>query len=76
MYFKKGFTVTEIKRAVQTVEVNYICDKCEHGMMHKCDDIDQETGDVPHICVICSHKQVFKWLSYPRIDYVGEGEDF
>ncbi len=68
--------MAEIKRAVQTVEVNYICDKCEHGMMQQCGARDEETGDTPHKCVICGHQQNFEWLTYPRIDYVGEGESF
>lgn len=64
----------EVKRPVRTIEVNYVCDKCEHGMMHKSAEGDDETGDVPHKCVICGHEQVFQWVSYPRIDYVDEAE--
>lgn len=60
----------EVKRPVTTVEVNYVCDKCEHGMMHKSGDINEKTGEVPHKCVICGHQQSFSWVSYPRIDYV------
>ena len=66
----------EIKRAVQTVEVNYVCDKCEHGMMQSYGEADPETQDIPHRCMICGHKQVFKGIKYPRIDYIGEGESF
>lgn len=64
----------EIKRPVQTVEVNYVCDKCGHGMMEKTGDMDTQTGETPHRCMICNHAQSFKWVSYPRIDYVGLGE--
>ena len=64
----------EIKRKVQTVEVNYVCDKCEHGMMEKIGTMNPDTGEVDHRCMICGHEQVFKWVSYPRIDYIGEGE--
>ena len=64
----------EIKRPVQTVEVNYVCDKCGHGMMEKQGEMDPRTGEVPHRCMICGDEKVFKWVSYPRIDYVGIGE--
>lgn len=60
----------EVKRPVKTIEVNYICDKCNNGMMQKCGDIDAETGDCAHRCVICNHEMSFKWVTYPRIDYV------
>jgi transcription elongation factor Elf1 len=66
--------MAEIKRAVQTIEVNYVCDKCGHGMMHKCGELNEETGDIAHKCVICGHEQNFQWVSYPRIDYIDEGE--
>lgn len=64
----------EIKRAVQTVEVNYVCDKCGHGMMQKVGDMSTSSGEVLHRCMICAAEQVFKWVSYPRIDYIGVGE--
>ncbi|HUH38326.1 MAG TPA: type II citrate synthase [Spongiibacteraceae bacterium] len=64
----------EVKRPVRTIEVNYICDNCGHGMMQKTAEMNPETGEVPHQCVICGYNQTFKWVSYPRIDYIGEGE--
>lgn len=64
----------EIKRIVKPVEINYVCDKCSHGMMQKTADMDKQTGEVEHKCMICGHVQVFKWLSYPRITYIGEDE--
>ncbi|MFA7554207.1 MAG: type II citrate synthase [Spongiibacteraceae bacterium] len=66
--------MAEIKRAVKTVEVNYVCDECNHGMMHKSGELDEATGDIPHKCVICGHRQNFKWVTYPRIDYIDENE--
>ena len=66
--------MAEVKRKVQAVEVNYICDKCEHGMMKKFAEMNEKTGETPHKCMICGHEEVFKWVSYPRIDYIGEGE--
>ena len=66
--------MAEVKRKVQTVEVNYVCDKCEHGMVEKCGPADPKTGETPHRCMICGHSHVFKWISYPRIDYIGEDE--
>ncbi|MBL4827696.1 MAG: type II citrate synthase [Spongiibacteraceae bacterium] len=65
----------EIKRAVQTIEVNYVCDKCDHGMVQRCGEPDSETLEIPHKCMICGHAHSFKGISYPRIDYVGEGEN-
>ncbi|MFT5576630.1 MAG: transcription elongation factor Elf1 [Bermanella sp.] len=64
----------EIKRKVQTIEVNFICDKCSHGMMEKSADINPKTGETPHKCMICGHEKIFKWITYPRIDYIGEDE--
>ena len=64
----------EIKRKVVPVEVNYVCDKCNNGMMEKVGAMNEATGEIPHKCMICSHSQSFRWLSYPRIDYVGEGD--
>ena len=64
----------EIKRAVQTVEVNYVCDKCGHGMMQSVGGMNQSSGEILHRCMICAAEQMFKWVSYPRIDYVGLGE--
>jgi len=64
----------EIKRPVQTIEVNYVCDKCGHGMMQKAGDTNPQTGETLHRCMICGHEQTFKWVTYPRIDYVGVGE--
>lgn len=66
----------EVKRPVRTIEVNYLCDKCGHGMMKQVGPMDQNSGDCPHECLICGNAQVFKWVTYPRIDYVGEGETF
>jgi hypothetical protein len=66
----------EIKRAVQPIEINYICDNCQHGMMKKSGEMNEDTGDILHNCVICGHQQTFQWIEYPRIDYVGEGEKF
>jgi len=64
----------EIKRPVQTIEVNYVCDKCGHGMMQKEGETNAHTGETLHRCMICGHEQTFKWVSYPRIDYIGVGE--
>jgi transcription elongation factor Elf1 len=66
--------VTEVKRKVQAVEVNYVCDKCKHGMVERCGDTDTKTGFTPHKCMICGHEHTFKWVSYPRIDYIGEDD--
>lgn len=66
--------MAEVKRAVRTIEVNYVCDKCQHGMMNKSAETNPQTGETPHKCVICGHQQSFQWISYPRIDYIGEGD--
>ena len=64
----------EVKRVVKPIEVNYLCDKCENGMMQKVGETDPESGETEHRCLICGHSQTFKWLCYPRIDYMGENE--
>lgn len=64
----------EVRRPVQPIEINYLCDQCEHGMMQRCGDTDPVSGITPHQCVICGHKQDFAWVVYPRIDYVGLDE--
>lgn len=64
----------EIKQPVQAMEVNYVCDKCGHGMMVSAGDMNPSTGEIPHKCMICSHQQMFKWVSYPKITYVGLDE--
>ena len=64
----------EMKREVRTVEVTYLCDACGKGFMSRSGEIDQESGDIEHSCLICDHKQVFQWREYPRIDHVGLDE--
>jgi hypothetical protein len=64
----------EVKREVRPVEVNYVCDACGQGMMARSGDMDRETGDIPHRCLICDHSHTFKWREYPRIDHIGLDE--
>ncbi len=64
----------EVKREVRPVEVNYVCDACGQGMMAQSGQLDQETGNIEHSCLICDHKQNFQWRSYPRIDHIGFDE--
>jgi hypothetical protein len=64
----------EIKREVRPVEVNYICDDCGQGMMARSGDMDPETGNIEHRCLICDHRQAFQWREYPRIDHIGLDE--
>lgn len=59
----------EIKRRVQPIEVNYVCDHCGHGMVQKTGPADESTGEIPHRCMICDHEHRFKWVHYPRIEY-------
>ncbi|MEP5569274.1 MAG: type II citrate synthase [Halioglobus sp.] len=66
--------MAEVKREVRPVEVNYVCDACNQGMMTQSGEMDPQTGDIEHSCLICDHKQSFQWRSYPRIDYVGFDE--
>jgi DNA-directed RNA polymerase subunit RPC12/RpoP len=64
----------EIKREVRPVEVNYICDACSQGMMSRAGEMDAKTGAIEHRCLICDHRQTFKWREYPRIDHIGLDE--
>ncbi len=67
--------MAEQKREVKTVEVTYLCDACGQGMMSSVGEMNRETGDQEHRCVICDHSQVFKWVSYPHIEHVGLDEE-
>jgi DNA-directed RNA polymerase subunit RPC12/RpoP len=60
----------EVKQEVRPIEVNYLCDNCGKGMMSARGEMDPESGDIEHHCVICDHEQTFKWRAYPHIDYV------
>ncbi len=64
----------EIKRVVVPVEVSYVCDACGTGMMEAISSMDRATGECEHQCLICEHKDSFKWKQYPRIEHVGEDE--
>ncbi len=61
----------ELKREVRPVEVSYLCDSCGQGMMERCGEMNPASGDIEHRCLICDHRQTFKWLSYPRVEHVG-----
>lgn len=65
----------ESKRLVKPVEINYICDKCENGILQQAGEMDKETGAIPHRCMICGAEHSFKWRAYPRIDFIGIDED-
>ena len=65
----------EVKRPVKPIEVNYLCEKCEHGMMKQSAPVDDASGETPHECLICGHEQSFKWVSYPHIEYIDVEED-
>ena len=64
----------EMKREVRPVEVTYLCDACGQGFMSRSGEMDPESGDIEHSCLICDHKQVFQWREYPRIDHIGVEE--
>lgn len=51
----------EARRPVKPIEINYICDECENGLMQQSGAMDPESGLIPHKCVICSSEQSFKW---------------
>jgi uncharacterized CHY-type Zn-finger protein len=63
----------EIKRPVRPLEVNYICDKCHHGMMVVDPAQAFEANNFNHSCVICGHQQTLA-SSYPRYEFVGVDE--
>ena len=64
----------ENKREVRSVEVTYVCDACGKGMMARAGEMDPDTGDIEHHCVICNHKQIFQWHEYPHIEHIGLDE--
>ncbi|TXS90719.1 type II citrate synthase [Parahaliea maris] len=61
----------ETKREVRPVEINYICDACGTGMMTRCGEMDPQSGDIEHRCLICDHRQFFQWREYPRVEHIG-----
>ena len=64
--------MAEVSRKVTPYQYNYICDKCENGMMRASGEKDAD-GLFPHKCMICSHTTALK-KSYPRVEYFGDGE--
>lgn len=61
----------EIHRKVLPYEYNYLCDKCNNGMMTA---QGEKTADgVLHKCMICGATANLK-KSYPHIEFFGEGE--
>jgi hypothetical protein len=43
-------------------------------MMVSAGEMNPTTGEIPHKCMICSYQQIFKWVSYPKISYIGLDE--
>ena len=64
--------MAEVSRKVVPYEYNYVCDKCENGMMTVTGDKDNE-GYYPHKCMICGHIAALQ-KSYPRVEYFSESE--
>jgi len=60
--------MAEVRRAVKPIEVNYLCDKCESGMVI-CTDQSSVEEKRPHQCVICGAEYAFDKI-YPKIVYV------
>jgi predicted SprT family Zn-dependent metalloprotease len=69
----KEIPMSEVSRKVTPYEYNYICDKCNGGMMRSTDTKD-EAGLTIHKCMICSNKLSLS-KSYPHVEYFGEGEE-
>ena len=61
----------EISRKVVPYQYNYLCDKCEGGMMVSTGSKTSE--GYPHKCVICSHSSNLK-AEYPHVEYYGDDE--
>jgi hypothetical protein len=66
----------EVKHEVKPIEVNYVCDACGNGMMEAIGEMDKASGEWEHQCLICDHKQVFRWQRYPRIEHIGVEDSF
>lgn len=65
--------MAEILRKVTPYEYNYICDKCNSGMMRATGNVDDK-GAFEHKCMICSNVQSLS-KKYPHVEYFGEGEE-
>ena len=57
----------ELRREVKPIEVNYLCDKCEKGMVIKKSQVDDSEHN--HQCVICGEQYSFSGKGYPRVIY-------
>lgn len=64
--------MAEVSRKVVPYQYNYICDKCENGMMRVTGEKDSDNL-YPHQCMICGHTDALK-KSYPRVEHYGEDE--
>ena len=54
---------------VQTLKVDYECDKCGVGYMRPTGQcLTPDPPLYPHICTNCGHHQTFR-VTYPYIDY-------
>ena len=60
----------EVSRKVVPYQYNYVCDKCDNGMMRASGE-KGEDGLYPHKCMICGNTASLK-NSYPRVEYYGE----
>lgn len=60
----------ETQRDKKIIEVSYVCDKCNLGMMESTNIVlTSSPPQFPHICSWCGHTQNF-YKQYTRIEYV------
>lgn len=62
----------EVNRVMRPIELDYLCDKCEAGMVHST-GLETEKG-FEHKCVICGEIDFFKNRQYPEVVFVPTGE--
>jgi len=71
---EKSITVGEVAGAAHFAHGKAIAGR--GAFLKPASDMDPETGAIEHHCMICDHRQVFHWKRYPRIEHIGEDEDF
>lgn len=62
--------MAQMKTPVQTVRVDYVCDKCREGVMRPLNIMLTVYPPLyPHRCTHCDAEKTL-WETYPYIDYV------
>lgn len=65
----------EVTTPVTPVQISYICDKCNVGMMTSTGTAQTSFPfSLVHCCDHCGERETFRGKTYPRIEYVTKKE--